>query len=376
MRLDATALVKVRDYLDEMMYAMLDLRMSLELGPSMTGFPAFEPLRKVVARLGFEHAVLFRLFRLGETVEDQDLRAAVPDGIVTALLDAELLVRDGNGGWRTPSLLLVPAEGLIVISSIPPSYPTRTGPTHTWFDLSTAVVARTIPRSLAGQRALDICSGTGIQALLCAERGAVQAVGVELSAPAVTIARANAVLNGLAERTEFRESDGLAALDPDEQFDHVLCNTPYAPVVRDEEPATLGDIGNSVVWPVLDALPKHLSPIAGGLIATWRSVGSGGDTEQRASITARLGEAGCSSSAYLDPAFDTVEGVQRILRNDLAERSHLSAERSEAIQRRVAELLSDPGSPVDGFYNQLIHFRKDGGSTTKTFRVSAPAQQG
>jgi methylase of polypeptide subunit release factors len=367
----------IHQYLDEMRYALVDFRLSFEVGLSPTGFPKFELLQQIVRRLDPAHQVLFRLFRLGEAVDNTSVRSTVPDQIFTILVDTGILVRDEADGWRTPSLLIVPAEGLSLLVGIPPSYPTSTRSSSSWFDLSSYVVAKALPSSLADQRVLDVCSGSGIQALLCSARGAIHVVGLELNEDAVTMARANAMLNGFDGKVEFRQSDKLASLHDGERFDFIVCNTAYAPVLEETDaPLTPEAIGNSVLMQFLDKLPLHLSEHSHGLLATWRAIGYRSSTYQMQAITSRLGQAGFSASAYVDRAPDTVDGVLHILQTDLEQRLGMQLEQAEEIVKSVGELLQRAEFPVDGFYNQLIYFQKGKIESAATehaiFGLSAP----
>lgn len=84
------------------------------------------------------------------------------------------------------------------------------------------------------QRAIDVGTGSGVLAIVAAKHlrraGGVEGVwGVDINPWAVLIARANAVLNGEAERTRFLEGDGLGPLDrPDlvGRVDLILSNPP------------------------------------------------------------------------------------------------------------------------------------------------------
>lgn len=377
MKIDAHSLVAIREYLDEMMYSLVDLRLSLEVPRAPTGFLHFETLQQVVERLDQNHQSLFRLFRLGETVDDVSLKAAVPERIRNALSASRLLELDPSGAWRTPSILIIPAEGLYLIVGIPPSYPTATRPCNTWFDLSSYFVANTLPRSLHGQRVLDICSGSGIQSLLCAMRGADSVLGLELNHEAVETARANAILNGLDGKIEFRQSNMLEAVGANEEFDFVVCNTPYAPVLKGvEAPRSFGEIGNSVLRGVPAVLPSHLSDGSRGIIGTWRSVGHGSKTYQMQSIASQLEKEGFAVFAYVDRAPDTLTGVLRILQNDLAQSEGLDSEKVEQLVSNVREMFEKSEQPQDGFYNQLIYFKKgrieSAGSERAIYGLSPP----
>jgi methylase of polypeptide subunit release factors len=379
MKIHSPSLAAIRDYLNEMMYSLVDLRLSFEIGLSPTGFPKFQSLQQIVNRLDPAHQVLFRLFRLGEAVDDAAVKESVPGRVFTALTETELLVRDEAGGWRTPSLLIVPAEGLLLLVNVPPSYPTASKPCHVWFDMSSYFVAKTLPTYLGDQRVLDVCSGSGLQSLLCAARGAAQVLGLDLHEEAVVAARANAILNGVDARVEFRQSNVLASLKEGELFDFVVCNTPYAPVIEGPgAPSSLEEIGNSVLLRLLRELHPHLSERSRGILGTWRAVGHQSSTYLMQSIGAAMRKDGFDTFAFVDRAPDTLDGVLRILQTDLEQRADMQPDQINGIVESVKSLFQKSERPVDGFYNQLIYFQKgkieSATAGRAIFGLSAPTQ--
>lgn len=80
---------------------------------------------------------------------------------------------------------------------------------------------------VTGDRACDLGTGTGIQGLALARRGA-QVVSVDVNPHAVRLARANARRNGLGDRIEVVRASLLAPLRG--PFDLVAFNPPYLPV--------------------------------------------------------------------------------------------------------------------------------------------------
>lgn len=356
-RTETSALRRIRNFFEERMYALIDFRLSFEapIGPS--GFPKFEQLQSVVARLDPANCVLFRLFRLGQPVDPGDAKRAIPNDVLDALHEIGLLSRAADGQWRSPDLLLVPIEGLLIFVSTPPGYPTASRPADVWFDLSSYVVAKALCGTCTGSRVLDLCSGSGVQTILCASRGAALSLGLDISARAIEVARMNATLNGVNERTAFRRSDCLAALAPNEKFDLVVCNTPYAPVVGERAgPLAPADIGNAVLFAMIDDIPRCLTESGRGLLAAWRSVGHGGGTYQGDRMAARLAAAGLSVTAFVSRAPDTVGGVLQILKADVEQR--YDAARAASLVAEAAALLKSGGSSLDGFYNQLVSFQK------------------
>jgi len=355
--IDPGALVKIRNVLDDMMYALVDFRLTFEAPISPTGFPRPEQLGAVVARLDPSTRAIFRLLRLGESVAVDDLEASALGCVLGALADIGLVVRDG-ASMRTPDLVLVPIEGMYLLVSTPPSYPTSTRGADVWFDLSSYVLAKSLPASLAGETVLDLCCGSGVQGLLCAKRGAQRVLGLDLSEPAIRLARINAILNDVAVRTEFRTSDGIDALNEKAQFDLVICNTPYAPVTGPPGgQLTLEGIGNHVLMRMLDSLPGAIAPRGRAILAAWRSAGHGGHTPQYDLIAAKFAEAEIGTRAFVERAPDTREGVVQILSADAEAAFGVAG--AQALAVRATELLAE--TSIDGFYNQLI--RCDRGAT-------------
>ncbi len=114
------------------------------------------------------------------------------------------------------------------------------------------------PQKLADQavgapRVLDFCTGSGCIAIaLAAKCPSASIVATDISAEALVLAQENAVKSGVAERIEFLQGDGLAALKAGLQFDLIVSNPPYIasaeiatldPEVRDFDPRLALDGG-------------------------------------------------------------------------------------------------------------------------------------
>ncbi|QUJ77972.1 peptide chain release factor N(5)-glutamine methyltransferase [Sulfitobacter albidus] len=124
-------------------------------------------------------------------------------------------------------------------------------------------------------RVLDLGIGSGcILVSLLAERTGAQGVGVDLSEAACLQASANAVLHGVADRADIRQSDWFGAVEG--RFDLIVSNPPYlaraemadvAPELALHEPAmalTDGADGLSVYRLIAARAQGYLS--AGGRV--------------------------------------------------------------------------------------------------------------
>ncbi|MBT3604181.1 MAG: peptide chain release factor N(5)-glutamine methyltransferase, partial [Candidatus Latescibacteria bacterium] len=112
---------------------------------------------------------------------------------------------------------------------------------------------------------LDIGTGSGIIAITLAhELPTAQVFATDISKPALALAKQNAHLNQVEDRTHFLQSNLLSSLSATSQFDVIVSNPPYIPTadisdldteVRDHDPLLALDGG-------LDGLGfyRHLIP--------------------------------------------------------------------------------------------------------------------
>jgi release factor glutamine methyltransferase len=161
-----------------------------------------------------------------------------------------------------------------------------------------------------GARVADVCTGSGVLAVVAALGGAV-ATAVDVSRRAVATTRLNARLNGVSVRA--LRGDLLHPL-AGERFDVIVSNPPYVPAATD------ASIGSARAWAggpdgraLLDRLcreaPRHLRP-GGALLLVQSSVCGERETVERlaaqglgaAVIARRRGPLGPLMREHLDPA--------------------------------------------------------------------------
>lgn len=94
-----------------------------------------------------------------------------------------------------------------------------------WQHLSTCAARR--------PAALDCGTGSGCIAIaLAVHCPAAEIHALDVSVEALTIARENAALNGVAERIHFHSGDGLSGMPAGLSFDLIASNPPYIPSVE------------------------------------------------------------------------------------------------------------------------------------------------
>jgi release factor glutamine methyltransferase len=138
----------------------------------------------------------------------------------------------------------------------------------------------------AGARALDLCTGTGAQAITLARRGAGSVVAVDLSRRALASVR----LNAFGRRLRVRPCrGGLATALGEGPFDVVVANPPYvpspAPAVRATRGWDAGPDGRAVLDPLCAAASTLLRP--GGTLLLVQSALS--DVERSREVLAAQG---------------------------------------------------------------------------------------
>ena len=158
---------------------------------------------------------------------------------------------------------------------------------------------------------LDVGTGSGAIALAVAKaRDEVRVTAIDVSEPALELARANADRLGLVDRIEFVRSDLLAQLDsiPERGFDAIAANLPYIPSaeiarlqpeVREYEPKLALDGGRDglvLVRRLISQVVERNALAPGGWLLLEIGIG------QAEQVEALLREAGledvCSRSDY------------------------------------------------------------------------------
>ena len=119
------------------------------------------------------------------------------------------------------------------------------------------------------QRVLDLCTGNGSLAVLCAMAWPEVTVdGADISADALAVARINVDRHALADRITLIESDGLSAVAG--PYDLIVCNPPYVntasmaalPAEYQAEPVLAlagGDDGMDFIRRLFAEAPAHMT---------------------------------------------------------------------------------------------------------------------
>jgi len=236
------------------------LRTGDELLASSPELPSY------VRRLGDgdELAVLLRLFLLGVPVARARLDELVGTELQARLAGAGLLLEDRGDVYGTARL--VPHDELLIASDhagAGEAHPDHVPGVHR----PSVALAHLTVRGV-GERALDLGTGNGIQAILLAAH-AQRVVATDVNARALAYASFNAALNGL-HNVEFRRGSFFEPVEG-EQFDLVVANPPY--VVSPERAYLFRDSGmrgDAVSESLVGAAPAALASGAfASLLISW-----------------------------------------------------------------------------------------------------------
>ncbi|HVQ50216.1 MAG TPA: HemK2/MTQ2 family protein methyltransferase [Mycobacterium sp.] len=132
------------------------------------------------------------------------------------------------------------------------------------------LLIETLMRStpLAGRRAVDLCTGSGVVAIAAAELGAAEVSAWDISPRAVRCAAANAEAAGVSVRVRLGSTEDALRYGP---YEVVMCNPPYVPTPADSateciDPRTgcalawdAGEDGRAFLDPLCAAAPRLLA---------------------------------------------------------------------------------------------------------------------
>jgi hypothetical protein len=257
-----------------------------------------EPLRPDTLELPYHLLVLEREPRLGALVRLFQLRLPLDEGEAEAalapapldrLVASGLLERDAAG--VRSAVALVPVLGVLLASDWESATRPPERADHVLGAAGPSRLLSTLGVRTRVDAALDLCAGSGLQALLAA-RHARRVVATDVNPRALRFAELNALLNGV-DNVETREG---SLFDPveGETFDAISANPPY--VVSPEHEFLFRDSGlpgDSFCEALVRALPSHLRE--GGIAHLLVAWAHGVDEPWSAPLRRWLDGSGCDA---------------------------------------------------------------------------------
>lgn len=232
---DGEAIVKLRSILDDSDFTADGLSAALRPTDVATSdfleLPYFDRLLPRGERL----TILIELFQFGVSVDRADARRALAPLSLERLEQIGLLAATHEG--ICSRVALFPFDGLVVVSDQPTQHG-RERRDHVMDVSMPSLLLASVSMRLRVGSALDLCTGSGVQAFLAA-RHATRVVATDINPRALNLAAFGARLNAIAN-VELRKGDLYEPVEG-ERFDLILANPPY--IVSPETDLLFRDAG-------------------------------------------------------------------------------------------------------------------------------------
>lgn len=258
---DAADYAVLRELLTDAAYTTERICERMEL-PTVYNFQAICDGRTSRIEIESKLDLLIRLFMDAEPVAWSTVRSHLGDREVTTF-ERLGLVTDYDGDRARATLLLYPTESLYIASDLNRQL-VGDDPTELADDVVYPAITKNTQHFLSSlpatpcERLLELCSGTGIAALMGASR-AGHAWAIDVTTRSTTCARFNAALNGIENVTAL-EGD-LYEPVRGETFDRIVAHPPYIAsdvvklIFRDG-----GVDGEQLTRRIIGGLPQYLAP--------------------------------------------------------------------------------------------------------------------
>ena len=231
-------------------------------------WPPFKDFERKIQRIPIIYRWIYELLLLGKALPFEVVEKIFSKDLLMKLIDigllqikSELIHMDG--------LSIVSYLGYYFIAKIPLIESIKYKDAAIYLGKDSYYLAQKLvipPDSYV----LDLCTGTGIQAILSSAR-ARKVVGIELEDQAFTIATYNAILNNVENKVNVKKGD-LYNPVKEERFDIICSNPPYMPIPSEVKYDVFGDggfDGLNILRKILNELDNHLVVGGKGIISGW-----------------------------------------------------------------------------------------------------------
>ncbi|MBE5781801.1 MAG: hypothetical protein E7329_00635 [Clostridiales bacterium] len=311
----------------------------------------------------------FRILHLGAGVEEDALAGEIGQEAIDTLIEAGLWHKEDDR-IETNNYVVIPYQGLLLVVETNPWFPSCTN--HN-IDVYLGSDSYRLAENIGYQRgetALDLCSGSSIQGLLCA-RFARKVVSVELNPKAVPVTRFNIFLNNCEDRVELREGDLYNVLKEGETFDCIYANPPFIPMTEDVTYpicGTGGRDGLQVLRRIVDGLPKYLNP-GGEAIIFCECLGDNKGVFFDADVQRIGSEHGWQTSQILPARLETSHQICKLA--DLTALFNQDLDKA-ALRRQMEDIYRDLGATYLYSILYRIHAVGNGDGQIRRIRQHNP----
>lgn len=230
----------------------------------------FQDMEAKVERLDTTLRACLNLLFLGKTLKIEEIEGWM-DGVEE--LQEIGLLEQSEEGIKTAGYSILPYLGRYFVVNLPAHYPTSGGRVPlVYIGRDSFRLGQNLFVGNGGE-VLDLCSGSGIIAILSAP-SARSVIGVEINKEAVEVARFNVILNDLENKVEILKGDLFRPIGS-RKFDIIYSNPPFVPVPPGLVYSLYGDggiDGLKVTRRILEALDEHLR-VCGRFLMVGNAIG-------------------------------------------------------------------------------------------------------
>lgn len=267
-------ILKFKDYLDDFNYHLIVTMVLGEANYFTNPMPDYYLVKKELKKLDERKQKIISFFLLGEPIEKEVIEKELEQSVLDYLYDINAVNRDDMHYWFN-SLMLTSYCNCYFLVGIPYYYPTcQNDNSKPYIGMDTYWLSRLIVNQVKGN-VLDLCTGSGIQAILAAKSGA-RVIAVDIDQEAFGWAQFNVYLNDVNEKIELRLGNLYSVIDDSIEFDFILSNPPFIPIPKSIDFPIAGDggeDGRDLVRQIFHGYEKYLK-IDGKAIMIGQGIGN------------------------------------------------------------------------------------------------------
>lgn len=266
-KINEEKMLKLKAFLDSINYHLV---MTMILGEAIyftNPIPDYYTVKRELKKVDIRHQKLISFFMLGEPIERKILNSELDSDVIEHLYEMEIINCDKDDYWFNNYILTSYCNCYFLVSNIY-YYPTCQNQVQKPYIGSDSYwLSRIIVNQTSG-KVLDLCTGSGIQAILSAKT-ADKVVGIDLDEQSIEIAKFNAYLNGVDKKVEFRLGNLYDSMNEDVEFDYITSNPPFIPIPSSVKFPIAGDggeDGKDIIRKIFNGYRNHLKPGGKGIM--------------------------------------------------------------------------------------------------------------
>lgn len=252
-------MLKLKGFLDRINYHLM---MTMILGEATyftNPIPDYYTVKRELKKVDIKYQKLISFFMLGEPVERKILDLELDSDVIEHLYELEIINCDEEDYWLNNYILTSYCNCYFLVSNIY-YYPTCQNQVQKpYIGLDSYWLSRIIVNQVSGN-VLDLCTGSGIQAILSAKT-ADKVVGIDVDEQSIEIAKFNAYLNGVHKKVDFKLGNLYEPINEYVEFDYITSNPPFIPIPDSVEFPIAGDggeDGKDIIRRIFWGYRKHL----------------------------------------------------------------------------------------------------------------------